>query len=400
MIFYFEKFLSLLKNLLRNFAQRNKFGKIVWDKLAKIRAILLNDRRDLWIPKNLGVENFFITLNDQQCNYVVLRWFESLPNYKLVDDVDILIDDSDIKKIESLLTRSPRKGLIKCDVYTTSQLGEYLYKDIIYYPETLSKSILSTSQYYRNIIKVPSDIWYFNSLAYHAVYHKGIMSGLKSDFFDDKTLIEQDKYSKKLIELRSRILEPVEITLEGLHLYLSKKGLSPDIDILDRLGIENKFCSYLCDLQLNKYKYVKGLACFVVREPIVNDTDLLLIKNSIEKSGFEIIHVSKIKEFSLDNVRKKLRGGNWGNSKSAFDGGDPKAIIICIDPEPILPTDFTCSKSRKPDNQRVFDAKYKVRDIFFRQVLHSADNSRQAAHYIEIACPEVADKIFEKVLEH
>jgi hypothetical protein len=396
----FDGFVSFAKNSLRIMAQRTNIGKMIWETLAKGKAVFLNDRRDLWIPKNMGVSGFFEKLNEQECDYVVLRWFEELPDCKSIYDIDMLINDQSVSKVEGLLTRSPRKGLIKCDIYTTSQNGGFLYKDIIYYPETFSNEILKSKSKFKGVINIPSEQWYFNSLAYHAVYHKGELSGIASGLDCEKGPgVIQSKYWKKLEELKTKLSISVDMTLEGLHLYMSQQGLAPDVDILDRLGIENEFCSKLCDRLLDEYPVVRGGGCFVVRQPIESEEELSIIEEVLESSGFRVVCTNRLQEVAVTRVKTMLRGGNWGSIKSAYDGGDPMAIIVCFDPSPIPPSDLIKAKSRAPDNQRIFEAKYKVRDVFFRQVLHSADNSRQAAHYISIACPDTANQIMQNISE-
>ena len=394
----FDRSFVFFKNSLRNIAQRTAIGKAIWDSLAKARAILLNDRRDLWIPKNIGVLGFFEKLNEQGCDYVVLRWFEELPDCKSIYDIDMLVDDKSISKVEALLTRSPRRGSIKCDIYSTSYNGGFLYKDIIYFPEALSKQILQSRSKVNGVINTPSDLWYFNSLAYHAVYHKGYQSGIasKQDAKKDPLGV-QSKYWIKLDELKTKLSIPVDTTLQGLHLYLSKQGLSPELDVLDRLGIENEICAMLCDQLLDKYLAVEGMACFVVRQPILKEEDLSVIRDLMESNGFIVVCVNSLSDVAVQRIKKELRGGNWGSIKSVYDGGDPTTLIVCFDPSPIPPSDEIKQKSRAPDNQRVFDIKYSVRDHFFRQVLHSADNSRQAAHYLSTACPDTAAEILSSV---
>ena len=58
----------------------NPFRFVLGDHAETVAVHLLNRRRKRFIRPELSVSEFFAKLNAREVRYVVLRWFEDLPN--------------------------------------------------------------------------------------------------------------------------------------------------------------------------------------------------------------------------------------------------------------------------------------------------------------------------------
>ena len=111
--------------------------------------------------------------------YAVLRWFETLPSVAPGEDVDILVADEDMPHLRPFLQAyhvPPRTQ--KFDVYSVSGLPGSDFHTVPYLPADFATRLLDRSVLLRGRFRVPGDQDHFDSLAYHAVYHKGERSGL------------------------------------------------------------------------------------------------------------------------------------------------------------------------------------------------------------------------------
>jgi hypothetical protein len=97
-----------------------------------------------WIPEELGPAGFFSKLKFLDINYVVLRWFETLPEIEKGEDIDLLVEDSDLGALLSLVERRTQTS-IPIDVYSeTGKIGSD-WRGIPYFPRKLSQAILDNS---------------------------------------------------------------------------------------------------------------------------------------------------------------------------------------------------------------------------------------------------------------
>ena len=94
-----------------------------------------------YIPKDVGVENFFRSLNKLGVQYVCLRWHEDLPRLKDGEDIDLLVDDHDLPQIETLLTGTRDEG-VPVDLYTVSGIPGTDYCTVPYFLPALARFAL------------------------------------------------------------------------------------------------------------------------------------------------------------------------------------------------------------------------------------------------------------------
>ena len=184
-----------------------------------------------------GLEQFFQTLNEHKAAYVVLRWFESLPDH--VDgDIDFLVADEALPEFEALLGFG--KNGVPCDVYSESGRRGFRYAGMPYFPPLLARRVLSRRITSAGLISVPCPEDHFLTLAYHAVYHKGLRSGLPTTVPDlQPESAPKHDYCGTLTRLAENIQTPVEMSMEALDEFLSSQGWRPSAPILKRLARDN-----------------------------------------------------------------------------------------------------------------------------------------------------------------
>jgi nucleoside diphosphate kinase len=361
-----------------------------------------------FIPHQLGLPGMFRAFDERQVRYVVLRWFERLPEIEPSEDVDMLVADDSLAEVLDLLHSEP--GIQPCDVYSESGLARSAYCGTPYYPPQVAKRILAGAVRHNDVCLVPSPRDYFHSLAYHAVYHKGLKSNLSRGElqFAERVKSEHD-FAGILRDMAKRLWIDAEVSLEGLHGYLQKTGWGPSSEMLSRLaraGKSNPWLKGLSD-QLAPHVNDQGLAVFVLREETVRRGLTNRIVSMIRDCGFEVLATRMLAPEEIEYAAARTRGGNWEAGKPfELTGGPPAAAVVAYDRAPIAPNRRQRRKFPKRTNARIF-AKEKIRDAIIAELqpgerfnaLHSSDHAAEAWHLIEILAPELTDTIRDRLAE-
>jgi hypothetical protein len=207
-----------------------------------------------WLPPGLTLDEFFDILRRERVTYVVLRWFEELPQVEPGHDIDILVDDQHVDFVQSLLADRRRKGSQHLDIYSVSGLPGSDLGGIPCFPPRLARHILTSAVWLRDTYRVPALECHFLGLAYHAAYHKGYSSGLSTGCGADEVRRPgSHDYEAVLADLAARLGESVIPTLDGVDRYLADHDLRPSLDMLRRLAptnpwIEDRFLRELPDV--------------------------------------------------------------------------------------------------------------------------------------------------------
>ena len=136
---------------------------------------------------------------------------------------------------------------------------------------------------------------------------------------------------------------------------------------------------------------------FIIREDASSPQDTRKIIEVLSQAGFDVLSKKVLDAGEKCAFADLLRGGNWGSRASVMEGGLPAIVVVAFDQYPELPSDDQREKTPYLDNMRIPKVKKAIRDIYFKQILHSTDNCRQAAHYIQVTMPDSFIEIREKV---
>jgi hypothetical protein len=354
-----------------------------------------------YLVPGLTLEQFFDELNTHDVRYVVLRWFETLPDVDPGEDIDLLVADEDLAFVGTLLTSErvpPRRQ--KFDVYTVSGLSGSDWRGIPYYPPRLAEGLLERSVLLRGRFRVPDAMDHFDSLSYHAVYHKGAASGLpETTGFPHPTGIGEHDYAGVLEEMAASSGLSVPITLKGLDSYLDGKKLRPPLDTLDKLAEHNEWLRDHVDELFGPVDGgVPGLAVFVLRARAGHLLERVC--DELRREGFEPLERISLDPATSARVRSAVRGGTWGRGPFPLSGGDPATFVVAYD------LSASVGDAGSHDPTRVTKAKLAIRSRLLADVppaerynpLHSSDNARQALDYLGLlhdagVLPRVQDRI-------
>jgi hypothetical protein len=336
----------------------------------------------------MDVVRFFELLDEHAVSYVVLRWFESLPHVDEGEDIDILVADEDLDVVHGLLVaKPPRGGSQKLDVYSVSGLPGSDFSGVPYYPPSFARRLLANAVTLHGLFRVPDLEGHFDSLSYHAVYHKGHASGLASGGQSDRPRQATDHdYEAVLADLANQLGTPLVPDLDTLDLHLHGKGLRPPLDTLERLlprnpWIHDRFFGSAPEID----ELWRGLAVFVLRERAAHRVDVA--ERELDRQGFEVLEVVRLDTAQREAASHRLRGGNWERGPWPVSGGLPSVYLIAYDVAPQL----SDSADGRGLNERIPPAKARLRDCLLEGVepaarynpVHSSDNGAQALDYLE-----------------
>ena len=186
----------------------------------------------------LSVQGLFDALHERNASYVVLRWFDGLPHGDPDGDIDMLVHDRDVASIADLFEHNLQA--VQCDVFSLSGLPGSTYYGMPYLPPDKAAGVLTRATLFRDTCMVPSPEDHFLTLAYHAIYQKGLRAGLPTSEpgMAPKAAPRHD-YAGTLRALARGVGIEVAISLEGLDDYLRERGWRPSPEVLSKLAMHN-----------------------------------------------------------------------------------------------------------------------------------------------------------------
>jgi len=349
--------------------------------------------------KNAG--DFFEDLEKSRIEYVILRWYDLLPLVEPGEDFDILVANSDCKKLTNKLKIGDvkNKDFIKCDVYPVNNTKGFL----AYYPPFLAERCLE------HRVKDKSGVWilepftYFCALTYHVVFHKGYSSGLDSKYRNSVIEKPEHDYYTILINLaKSSNIEIEDFSIEGLETFLKNHDWTPPMDIYFRRSQKNEWIKdRLTEIIPSTWYRRRGLVCFVLRELGDNNTWNSRIDNLLVAADARIINRIKLTQEQRRYFAQHTRGGDWGKGPTKKPGGLPSTIIVArkdMNGTDSLPHGVV-------EYQWVKDIKDTIREDYNKSVpynqnsniIHSTDNGIEASYYISVLEKVIGDN-YEELL--
>ncbi len=356
----------------------------------------------MYLPRELGVAGFFHKLNTLNVDYIVLRWFDDLPNVKPNEDIDMLVDDGDLEKTRALLKGLSLTGEIPCDIYSCGGLPGSDFRGLPYFPVKKANEVLRGSLINQNGVKVPSDFYHLLTMIYHILYHKGFNSGIASLYKADTSYPAPDHdYEEVLTNIaqKANLCLP-EMTLENLESFLSEQGWVPEADTLKKLSKRNNWIKkHYFDSEQELDPHLKGFGVFIIREKGLQHLEQ--IKKIVWEQGFTLVFEKPINASKMSDAAESIRGGNWNKGPWPKSGGLPAYVLAVNDCSIIDPAPHIKQNHPGITNARVYLTKNKIRHIVNKQhrkanqfnVVHSADNAVESFLYAELLFPEEIGRI-------
>lgn len=355
-----------------------------------------------YICPRLGIEGFFNALNQRRVRYVILRWFDDLPEWPAGEDIDLLVHDDDLQKTEGLFVNVPRAHPV--DLYSiTAQPGSN-YRGLPYYPPHLAEKLLSTRVLFRDRYYVPEKDVHFLSLAYHAVYHKGQESGLPDSRERTRATVADHDYTAILTEMADKLGYATPITFEDLHRLLAHEGWSPPVDTLRKLAMGDPWLERLLPQVSDKHDTDGELIVLVIRQWAIDNHQLDFILGWLDAHNFDTVRVKHLTAEEVSRVKAAVRGGEWGRGPYPVSGGPPSVVVVMYDYHP-TPSDAGARHLQPHVRNSNVLLKNKLRDAINNRSLrtkwtncvHSSDDTVEAWQYINVLCPEFEPALKQEV---
>lgn len=352
-----------------------------------------------------GVSGLVERLDAAGLSYVVLRWFEHLPELEPDEDLDVLVADRDLDALRALLAEEP--GTIPVDLYSETGLPGSDYRSMAYYPPELARRMLAHAVVHESGARVPAPDDHLHSLAYHVAYHKGPCSGLPTQTPVAVATTPEHDYAAVLTRLARGSGVALTPTLEGVDEHLASVGWRPPADTLRRLAPENAWVAARFFANEDSAPDPPEPAVFLVRERAVDALGLERVVEVLERHGFEVLLQQELDPAAAARCATQLRGGNWGPGPMPVSGGAPAAVVVCAHYGPRPPEDELRAKYPRLSNMDVLDAKLALRALVEAEVgpgerfnpVHSSDDAGEAWEYVDQAVPERTEALRRQV-EH
>lgn len=340
-----------------------------------------------YLRAGITLEGFFDELNRRGVRYAVLRWFDTLPEVADGEDIDLLIEDGALEDIGAMLVSAripPRRQ--KFDVYTVSGLPGSDFRGVPYFSAALANAVLDRAVLLGGRYRVPGPQDHFDSMAYHAVYHKGERSGLAptAGAAPGSAGDAEHDYPEVLARLAGNLGLSVPITMADLDGYLRNAGLRPPLDTLDKLATSNPWLQRRIEADYGPADAgLPGLGVFVLRQRAAHLLDRL--RQELLREGLEPLETVRLDPDTAARVSAAVRGGNWGSGPFPVAGGPPVAYVVAYDLRAAV-------GGTAAGEDRVTAAKLAIRRRLLTGTpagarfnpLHSSDDPRQALDYLSV----------------
>jgi hypothetical protein len=331
-------------------------------------------KNPMFFSSEIGVQGLLDYLRKEDISYVVPRFFQKLPKlFRQGGDIDILVSDEDEARLRTFIVQHP--GTIRIDIWSVSTP---IYNGISYYLPPLAKKIIASAVDGPVGSRIPAPREAFLSFIYHALYHKGVNSGIPSSLpgIEVRKNPESD-YSGMILNMANDLGVKVGKTMEELDEYLFREGWRPKIDTLAKIADWNEWAHrrFFGEKSIDDVRF----SVFILKEKAEADDLVKPIIAVMEKEGFRVIRTKKLEGSEQVYAAEHLRGGTWAEGKNSKEGKGfmPAFAIIIWD-----------IYGNGQGRFRIL--KEKIRSMFDREsisIVHSTDNTREAWDYIDICFP-------------
>jgi hypothetical protein len=355
------------------------------------------------LPKSIGVQAFLDWLKEENVRYVVLRFFEKLPElHREAGDLDFLVSDEDKKKVLKFLKDNEHlakddAGDIRIGFHSVS--GEK--GTIPYYSPSLARAMIQNAVDGPAGSRIPNPKDALNSFIYHVLYHskKGYSSGIPSTLDDFVDKHPENDYAGMIKQLAKKAGVEVGETMEDLDEYMASVGWRPKLDTLSKMSWTN---AWIKDrfFAIEKKDQIKGLAVFILRQWVVDRGLTEEVEKHIVQKGYKILRSKLLSDEEKQIAFQELRGGTWGGDADGnTEGWRPAQALVVIDTQCArMPVAY----SEGFEHFRIRQLKEELRSRFDeeRSSMHSTDNTEESWEYIAVCFKDEVVNIRKEALEY
>jgi len=176
-----------------------------------------------------------------QNNVVYLTLRGRYPDVNEDLDIDLLVADDSIGKLEGLLAEEESHANIQIDVYPHSLPWDEIDPlSPSYLPTPLAEEMLNDRIYDEKYGPIPTPVHYLDSLTYHLVYHKGFSAAVTADRSAPRQLLAH-KYASRIAFVSESIGIPPLRSLGECIEYLEGRSLLASGAVLDYWRARNRW---------------------------------------------------------------------------------------------------------------------------------------------------------------
>jgi len=368
--------------------------KTIWDIRQPFSLFILIENRNskvtthFSISSKLGYKAFLDKLNNEESNYVVLRFFDKLPNkHRDGGDLDIMVSDSVFSDSADFLQNNSGSEMV--DMYSVT--GPASAAQIPYYTPHLARKLLIEYELH-NGYRVPSKINYLNSLIYHCLYHKGLSSGIPTKYEELKVSETPDNdYLMHITELAKELNLTVGNSLEELDDYMKSSGWRPHFDTLELICPTNRWLHRHLSSEVLEPEIT--LTACVLKKGFFDKHSIESFRQDLNEQGFRVLYEENLVGDREQMAGDHLRGGNWSstNNRSYF----PKHILFLFDASIDAVISRKSSGYYNPRAKKL--ALRRKYDVDHESHIHMTDSTHQTMEYVDVLCPEKKQEFINSV---
>jgi len=365
------------------------FGKKRWLVVRHNRAEFLHTR--LCLSDEVGIAGLLSYARKENLNYVVLRFFDALPQlHRKGGDLDILVSDEDEIKLKDFLKERP--GPIGVDVWTVSRVS---HNAITYYPPPLARTILENKISGPAGALIPAPREAFLSFAYHALYHKGLFSGVPTTI---PGLVSnphpENDYAGELMRMAKKEGIDVQITLESIDDYLAEAGWRPQLDTLAKIAPRNKWVWHR--FFAHKGEKDIGLSVIIFKQK-AKQLGLIeaMLKEVRSYDGTVVLRTKELETHEVPRIAARLRGGVWDDASGEYL---PAYVVVTIDTYRARVAKLGLTYEER--SRGIKHLKKRLRSKFDQSKVsftHATDYTHEAWEYVEECFPDEVVQIRQEV---
>lgn len=197
-----------------------------------------------------------------------------------------------------------------------------------------------------------------------------------------------------------------ELTLEGLHHFLTEHDWAPPIDLIRKLAAKRPWLTHFYT-EYEPYAPPGQFSVFIVRGIAHEHGWHGRVREYLDRRGFCILHEETLSEEKQLRAKTKIRGGNWEEHlESQISRNGPKALIAVYDPRPVTPPRHLRKSMPFLTNFEVYNAKSALRELMQDDIghedcansLHASDDELEAWEYIDAIAPGEKTRIQNEIL--
>ena len=335
----------------------------------------LTNNNNFYLSREIGIKGFLEHLNKEKVNFVVPRFFETLPNlHRDGGDLDLIVSDQDENSVKQFLLDN--EGDIRIDIWT---VGRPNYHGITYMPPHISQKVIDEAIDGKVFAKIPNKKDALLCMIYHVLYHKGFKGGVPSRYGGYEVSEAKNDYLGYIEKLANKLNLKIKFTMEDLDEYMLKNGWRPAYDTLAKISQWNEWVS-VHHFQFQPTSKADLFAIIIKAEAVKKDLSKDVISECLQ-ANYVLLENSLLKGTVQKLAIKNIRGGVWNDglkddeSKTKYY---PAQILVLLD-------------KYKRGEAGLKHLKYNLRkryDDTQTSYFHSTDNNKETWDYIKICIPD------------